>query len=317
MYTLVCCFNLLKVNCLKIKKMKFRLLTILVFLAILFSCKKKDATIEPFPAPAPAPELPASTQNNVAYGTDPLQKFDLFLPANRSTLTTKVMIVIHGGGWSLGDKADMSTYVDILKTRLPDYAFFNINYRLTSTANSVPFPAQELDVKALTEFIYNKRAEYKISDKFVLLGASAGAHLALLQAYKYASPKIKAVVDIYGPTDMADMYNNPASTLAPPTSIAFIVTGSPFATPLLNAGTYSISSPITYVSTQSAPTIIFHGAADSLVRLSQSTSLRNKLAQNNIVHQYVVYPNENHAYQGASLTDTFEKTIAFLTANVQ
>jgi acetyl esterase/lipase len=259
----------------------------------------------------------ASTLTNVAYGTDALQKMDVFLPANRTTTATKVMIVIHGGGWSAGDKSDMTAYVDILKTRLPDYAFFNINYRLTTAANSIPFPAQELDVKAVTDFINSKRAEYLISDKFVLLGASAGAHLALLQAYKNATPKIKAVVDLYGPTDMVDMYTNPASTFVTATSIAFVVTGNPFGTPALFPAIYSSSSPLNYVSLVSPPTIIFHGGADSLVRPTQSTRLVAALAQKGVVYQYVPYPNENHAYQGASLNDTFDKAISFLNSNVQ
>jgi acetyl esterase/lipase len=296
--------------------MKRQILFLVSVTILLFSCQKnKYDTVAP-PVVTPV-GIAASTLTNVAYGTDPLQKMDVFLPSNRATTATKVMIVIHGGGWSIGDKTDMSAYVDILKTRLPDYAFFNVNYRLSTLASPNPFPVQELDVKALTDFINSKRAEYIISDKFVLLGASAGAHLALLQAYKYATPKIKAVVDLYGPTDMADMYTNPASTFAPATSIAFVVTGNPFGTPALFPAIYNSSSPLNYVTSVSAPTIIFHGGADSLVRPTQSTRLITKLTQNNVVNQYVPYPLENHAYQGASLNDTFDKAIAFLNTNVQ
>jgi acetyl esterase/lipase len=289
------------------------LATITVFT---FSCQKSK--VDPVVPPVVPPVgVAASTLTNVAYDTDALQKMDVFLPANRTTTATKVMIVIHGGGWSSMDKSDMTAYVDILKTRLPDYAFFNVNYRLTSVANSIPFPAQELDIKAVTDFINGKRADYLISDKFVLLGASAGAHLALLQAYKNPTPKIKAVVDLYGPTDMADMYTNPASSFVTNTSIAFVVTGNPFGTPALFPAIYNSSSPLNYVSITSPPTIIFHGGADSLVRPTQSTRLITKLMQNNIVNQYVPYPTENHAYQGASLDDTFNKAIAFLNTNVQ
>jgi acetyl esterase/lipase len=292
--------------------MKRQILFLVTFTILLFSCQKSK--VDPI---APPVGITASTLTNVAYGTDALQKMDVFLPANRTSTATKVMIVIHGGGWSAGDKSDMTAYVDILKARLPDYAFFNINYRLTSLATSIPFPAQEVDVKAVTDFINSKRADYLISDKFVLLGVSAGAHLALLQAYKNATPKIKAVVDLYGPTDMADMYTNPASSIfAPATSIAFVVTGNPFGTPALFSAIYNSSSPINFVSAISAPTIIFHGGADSLVRPTQSTRLITKLAQNNIINQYVPYPSEGHAYLGASLNDTFDKTIAFLNTNV-
>lgn len=298
--------------------MNIRLFVYATIAVLLFSCQKTN--VDPVPPAVVTPVgIAASTLTNVAYGTDALQKMDVFLPANRTATATKVMIVIHGGGWSIGDKTDMATYVETLKTRLPDYAFFNVNYRLRAGASNA-FPIQEQDVKALTDFINSKRAEYIISDKFVLLGASAGAHLALLQAYKYATPKIKAVVDLYGPTDMVDMYNNPASILAAADSVAKIVTGSITGTPTSNAtniALYNSSSPINYVTAQSPPTIIFHGGVDILVRPTQSTNLVAALAQKGVVYQYVPYPLENHAYQGASLIDTFEKTIAFLNTNVQ
>ena len=113
--------------------------------------------------------------------------------------------------WNSGDKSDFNPYVDSLKKREPSYAIFNVNYRLANTPDL--FPAQEQDIKAAIEFIYNKRTEYHISDKFVLIGASAGAHLALLQGYKYSFPvKPKAIIDFFGPTDLIEMYNNPTKS---------------------------------------------------------------------------------------------------------
>src|SRR6218665_1017571 len=93
----------------------------------------------------PGGDLAASTQLNVAYGSDAAQKADIYLPANRSITSTKVMIMIHGGAWSGGDKTDFSQFVDTLKHRLPDYAIVNINYRLASGSNNL-FPTQENDV---------------------------------------------------------------------------------------------------------------------------------------------------------------------------
>jgi acetyl esterase/lipase len=237
---------------------------------------------------------------------------DIYLPADRSSATTKVIILVHGGGWTLQDKSDFTPYVDTLKKRLPQFAIFNINYRL-ATGSSNFFPAQENDVKAALEFIFSKIADYKISQKFVLLGASAGAHLSLLQAYKYTSPvKIKAVVDFFGPTDMIDMYNNPASSWAPASAIAAIVGATPTSNPVL----YQQSSPINFVTAQSPPTIILQGGADVLVSPSQSIALNNKLQTMGVAHQYVFYPSENHGWFGANLSDSFDKIQAFLMANV-
>lgn len=257
-------------------------------------------------------ESPEKTLLNQSYGNEVSQKMDVYLPAGRNSATTKVIILIHGGGWSSGDKNDFATYIDTLKKRLQGYAIFNINYRLVSGANNL-FPTQENDIKSAIEFIYNKRNEYHISDKFVLLGTSAGGHLSLLQAYKYISPvKIKAVVDFFGPTDLIDLYNNPASIFAPPTLVAGVVGG----TPSTHTTLYQQSSPINYVDMNSPPTIILQGGVDFLVSPNQSVALKNKLALSGVVHQYVFYPTENHGWVGANMIDSFDKIVAFLQANV-
>jgi acetyl esterase/lipase len=248
---------------------------------------------------------------NLAYGSDPAQKMDVYLPAGRNESSTKVMVLIHGGGWSQGDKADFSAYVDTLKVRLPGYAFFNINYRLANgTVNF--FPTQENDVKAAMEFIYGKRALYHIADKFVLLGASAGGHLALLQSYKYSVPvKVRAVIDFFGPVDLVDMYNHPANPLVP-ALLAGITGGDPVSQPDI----YQQSGPINFLSQQSPPTLILQGGVDMLVSPSQSVMLDDKLQMEGVTHEYVFYPTEGHGWTGPNLTDSFIKIVAFLEANV-
>lgn len=247
---------------------------------------------------------------NVAYGTHAQQKMDVYLPAQRSAATTKVMIMIHGGAWNAGDKSDFTPYVDSMKKRDPAYAIFNINYRLAASPNL--FPAQEDDVKAAVEFIYSKRAEYNISDKFVLVGASAGGHLALLQGYKHIAPvKAKAIIDFFGPTDLVDMYNNPANPFVP--LLLASVTGG---TPATQSIIYQTSSPLNYVTNQSPPTMILQGGTDPLVSPSQSVSLNNKLATAGVAKQYVFYPAEGHGWVGANLSDSFDKILAFLAVHV-
>lgn len=291
-------------------KYKIVFFTAILFSLILTSCKKEDITTG-------QDSIAAKNIMNVSYGTDPLQKMDIYLPANRSTATTKVLILIHGGGWTQGDKNDFFAVIDTLKKRLPDYAIFNINYRLATFGANL-FPTQELDVKAAVEFIYGNRSSYLVSDKFVLLGASAGAHLSLLQAYKYRIPtnspvNIKAVVDFFGPTDMVDMYNNPGTY--PPITIALLLSGTPTSNPAM----YQQSSPLTYANAQSCPTIIIQGGLDPLVNATtQSLALKNKLTTASVVNEYVFYPTGGHGdWDAATYTDAYNKIQAFLSANVQ
>jgi acetyl esterase/lipase len=197
-----------------------------------------------------------------------------------------------------------------MRKRLPDYAVFNINYRLAVGSNL--FPAQETDVKSAIQIIINNSADYMVSQKLVLLGVSAGAHLALLQGYKYASQiKPKAIVSFFAPTDLIDMYRHPLNPLIA-VSVASVVGKTPAQDSLL----YANSSPINFVSSTSSPTILLQGGQDPLVRVTQATSLKAKLDAAGVVNQYVFYPNEGHGWFGANLYDSFNKIEAFLKANV-
>ena len=277
----------------------------LISFVIIIGCQKETSGDSNNPA------VTEQTYLNVLYGTDAQQKMDVYLPAGRNTSNTKSIILIHGGAWSSGDKADFTAYVDTLKKRQPDYAIFNINYRLATVTGNF-FPAQENDVKAAFDFIVSKTSEYKISQKMVLLGASAGAHLALLQGYKYTLPvKVKAIVDFFGPTDMVELYDHPADAALLP--MMLVLLGG---TPTTNPAMYQQSSPVNFVNAQSPPTIIFQGGIDPLVPVAQSASLNTKLQTLGVVHQYILYPTEGHGWVGPNLVNSFNAIQAFLAANV-
>lgn len=259
--------------------------------------------------PAPASFYPPEVLNNVAYGTDSKQKMDIYLPANRSSDSTKLVVVIHGGGWNGGDKADFNPYITELQKRLPNYAFANLNYRLFNVnTGSNRFPTQENDIEAAVQFLKGKTGEYKISESMILLGASAGGHLALLQGYKNSGVgKVSAIVSFFGPSDMVDLYEHPTHQGLP-----YLLTALMGTTPTENKTVYEQSSPIQFVRASSPPTLLLQGGQDPLVPQQQSILLKNKLAEKGVAHDYVFYPNEGHGWRGANLNDSFDKVAAFL-----
>ncbi|MGG9960425.1 alpha/beta hydrolase fold domain-containing protein [Ferruginibacter sp. SUN106] len=295
------------------------LLPFVVFISFFISCKKSDGGNTGGGGTSP---LSAQTFLDVTYGTDAAQKMDVYLPANRSTASTKVIILIHGGAWSGGDKKDFSTsqfgmvITDTLKTRFPDYAIFNINYRL-STGTTNLFPAQENDVKAALQFIYDHAADYFISNKYVFIGESAGAHLGMLQGYKYSTPlKPKVIVSLFGPSDLTDMYNNPVGPN--PTLAQLVLAQTIGATPANNAALYTSSSPVNFIGAGSPPTILLHGSNDPLVNPSQSVAVQTKLTTAGVASQYVLYPGKGHGddWGDAIYKDAFNKIQAFIIANM-
>src|SRR5829696_2536254 len=122
------------------------LLTLLLSMSILTSCQRNGSTIS-----AEKKYLPAENFRDVSYGKDSAQRMDVYLPEGRSIDSTKAIILIHGGGWTGGSKTDFASYIDSFKRRMPDYAIFNINYRLFNGNNL--FPTQENDVKSAIGFI--------------------------------------------------------------------------------------------------------------------------------------------------------------------
>lgn len=276
-------------------------ITAVCLMFLLFSCKKDDA-------PAP-PDTSERSELNVAYGTDALQKLDLYLPAGRSADSTRVLVLIHGGGWIDGDKADFTPAVTVLRQQFPSYAIFNINYRLAAAGTNL-FPTQENDVQAAINYIHSNRESLQVSDNFVYIGASAGAHLALLQGYKHrerVSPS--AVIDLFGPTDFKSLYNSgPVAALL----ISQLFSG---ATPETNPGVYDQASPLFFATAGVAPTLILQGGKDDVVPPVQSEMLKTKLSNAGVANQYVLYPDEGHGWDGNELLDTFTKIGEFLRAH--
>jgi acetyl esterase/lipase len=122
-------------------------------------------------------------------GSHPLQTLDLYLPAEKSAKARPVFILIHGGGWSAGDKSN-SRFVDPKTSWLVDggYVVASINYRL---APAVKHPGQVEDVCKAIAWMQKHAAKHGGDpDRIYLLGHSAGAQLAALAAVD--APRLKA-----------------------------------------------------------------------------------------------------------------------------
>ena len=108
-------------------------IVILLLLIITISCGDNDEPI----VFTETNTLEFFQELDISYGNDSDQVFDLYLPANR-TANTKVMILIHGGGWTSGDKVEMNDFKNFILQNIPDIAVVNMNYRLAdNTTNHI------------------------------------------------------------------------------------------------------------------------------------------------------------------------------------
>lgn len=280
-----------------------KILFVMAVVTFLLSCSKSDNNVTD---PNAYKEM-----KNETYGPDASQNFDIYLPAGRSSTTTRVMIVVHGGAWTSGDKSEMDAYVPLIKAKDASWAIVNMNYRLVS-GNSNRHPAQINDIQRLLDTLEARKLKYNISSTYALLGASAGAHLSMLYAYGYdASGKIKAIGDIVGPADFTDTtyLNNPLFATTATALLGYTYTQNP--------ALYREVSPAWRATSTSAPTIMFYGGVDPLIPNSQHVILKAKLDSLGVVNSFTLYPTEGHGWTGANLTDTIDKLMEFLNQHVQ
>ena len=282
-------------------------LVIVMMISSIYGCRSKKYTIPPEPPRGyknltflkmahvfgridlieAKPTIPSEikTVSNINYkivGNDTL-KLNIYSKSNIDK-PTPLIIFIHGGSWRSGKKEDYLPY--IVPFAKHGYVCATISYRLYPPAN---YPAAIEDVKCAIRWLRANAEEYNINaDKIALIGGSAGSHLVMMAGYtddrtysvdcewSDVSSKVQAIIAIYGPTDLRTDFatNNPVV-------IDFL--GVKYSdAPLI----YKEASPITYVTKDDPPTLIFHGTIDDVVPVNQSDILKKKLDEIGVENEY-------------------------------
>ena len=230
--------------------------------------------------------LEAQILTNVSYGNHPQEVYDLYLPAGRTNLSTKVITLIHGGGWVAGDKSSMTYFVEYFLENYPEYAILNLNYVLAQAPNHHAFPDQYRNIDTAINKILQEQEELQIKPEFGFLGTSAGAHLAMMYDYTYdfIQDNVKFVIDIVGPTDFTDPFYTSDPDL--PNLVELLVDETQYPE---DADYLTLNSPALLANSLSSPTLLFYGSEDSLVPLSNGATLHNSLNVHNITSEFSIY----------------------------
>ncbi|WP_299781469.1 alpha/beta hydrolase [uncultured Formosa sp.] len=255
-------------------------------------------------------DLEARVETDIPYGNHESQTYDIYLPADRD-IDTKTLILVHGGGWTSGDKADMDDFVKLIQKDLPNLAILNMNYRLADTSSEV-YPMQINDITAVVNQFNTNLSDYQISSDFGFIGTSAGAHLAMLWSYTFNDDQqAKMVCSIVGPTNFTD-----PEYLENVNSEALLLLTQVYGLDL-NTDFLEKVSPYHQVTENAPPTILFYGGKDDLVPSTQGAQLQSKLQDLGVMHEYTLYPEAGHGWDGLELLDTWSKLKVFIGANLE
>ncbi|MDV6332901.1 alpha/beta hydrolase [Asticcacaulis sp. 201] len=121
--------------------------------------------------------LPGARKQTLSYGPDARQVIDVYTPPN--THDAPVIVMVHGGAWKVGDKANSGVVENKLKYWLPKgYVLVSVNYRMLPDLMAYE---QAMDVAAALRYTQSHAGGWGArSDRLILMGHSAGAHIVAL-----------------------------------------------------------------------------------------------------------------------------------------
>ena len=232
-----------------------------------------------FPVPEDVVEV-----KDVVYST--VDSTDLHLDIYYPKKISKkqpLLLFIHGGGLSHGDKSDYLRYTCDFAQR--GYVTATVQYLFV---DKVKYPEQVYEVISAVRWLKENADRFYIdTSKVALIGGSAGGLLAMMVGYSAdtdvfemgydpISYNVEAVVDLYGPVDFTTPY-------ARGHSLVKKMFGKTYEqAPEI----YKEYSPLSFVSAGDPPTLVFQGTIDDLVPVSQSDTLAAKLKKAGVPVEY-------------------------------
>lgn len=267
------------------------------------SAEGPDAYAAPLPRRGVVDEL---VWESLCYST-PTGYRPLFLdlhvprPLPRETQQRPPLVVyVHGGGWETGSRRRFPVAFEqhwfLERILLAGFAVALVDYRLSAEA---AFPAPVDDVRSALAWLADHADDFGYDARRVVFwGESAGAHLALLAAAAGGTSRVAAVVDWYGPTDLAALLHSKRSTEEQGGEPAL----SPGAEQVMAAGGWGVdsASPVRVLDAGAPPVFVAHGRDDAMVPLAQSELLRDHLDRLGVPVEYHE-TDGGHVFEGSDV----------------
>jgi acetyl esterase/lipase len=241
---------------------------------------------------------------DLSYGREHRQILDVYLP--KSATNRLVVVFWYGGSWQQGNKEQYRFVGAALAERgfiavLPDYRLYP----------EVRFPDLMTDGAAAVAWVRQHVQEFGGDpNRIVLMGHSAGAHMAALLALdsRYLSTAGVKSESIVGLIGLSGPY-----ALDPNTPALRTIFSAPY--------TLADWQPVRFVTERSPPALLLHGLDDTVVNARQAEQLRDALQRSHVPVEAHLYPGRGHtdtvasfSWVARSRTPALQQVISFLDA---
>lgn len=244
---------------------------------------------------------------DIAYGGQAANKFDLYVPADDSKESYGLVVYLHAGGFTAGDKKGDEGMLKWLCSK--GYVSAGVNYTLRNDSNpDASVFSQSQEIKASIPFIKEaaEKLGYKL-DRMAVSGGSAGGCLALIYAYRDADSSpipVKMVFEAVGPASfypedwaIYGLDKNPEAAAG----LFSVMSGSKITVDMLGTPAYEDAirdvSAYMWVNEESVPTLCAYGAYDKVCPFASSKHLAKVLTEKNVPHDFIVFPHSGHGLQ--------------------
>lgn len=251
-------------------------------------------------------------------------KLDIYGPTRQLFSKSPVVVYYHGGSWEGGSKELDADTLEGVFNPLREYGItvVAVQYRLTD--GDTCFPAHADDACDAVRFIAANVKKYGMDKTHICtLGASAGAHLAMLVGtagdrfgdspeLENVSFEIRAIVGLSTPLDFTDLSCYTGEDYVTVTALLERFLGG---TQTEMPDVYALASPITYVKRGAPPVFLIHGENDTVVPLVQAENYLSAADAAGMDVSLLVAPGANHNLRspdGDSTAELVGQMVRFL-----
>ena len=217
---------------------------------------------------------------DIPYGEGAANKFDLYLPADDTKESYGLVVYLHAGGFTSGDKSDDASMLQWLCSK--GYVAAGINYTLFSEENP-------------TANVYTQSVEIRDSIP------------AVVYAYRDADTAPVPVKMVFGAVGPSCFYpedwacygfdKNPEAAAA----MFSVMAGRTITPEMIGAPAYDEAvrdiSAAAWIDEDSVPSLFAYGAHDKVQAFPASRRLAAALEEHGVPHDYIVFPHSGHGLQ--------------------
>lgn len=248
--------------------------------------------------------------SDISYGDKEANKFDLYVPKDNTKKNYGMVVYLHAGGFTSGDKVGDKGILSWLCSK--GYVAVGINYTLRTDTNEVSVLTQSNEIKEAIPVAIEeaKKLGYNI-DGIAMSGGSAGGTLAMLYAYRDANESpvpVKFMFEMVGPSSFFaedwGVYGLDQDTDESRKAAAglFGIMGGVELTPeMIKDGSYqNLMKPISayaWINENTVPSVIAYGTHDRVCPFKTVKHLVDALENNNVDYKYFEAKHSGHGLQ--------------------